>query len=422
MIQIIAASAASQQNSRMNTHNQTVFSVPAVLTAAPHRLLFFVGAVNVLAAMAWWTWWQFHIDPVPVAGVSAGWLHGFIMQYQMLPSFMFGFLLTTFPRWMGQEELGRKHYVPVGLGMFLGQALCLIAAFTGLDHALHAGVVLTILGWGYGLVVLGRVLLRDRLQTWHAVSCWAGLLLGWLAMLCFAAYLHGAGLFVGLLAVKLGVFGVLLPIYASVAHRMFPFFASRVVPGYQSWRPMWLLAAQWPLWLAHVALELADLHAWTWVVDLPLMLLAVLCLWKWWPRGAVPAILRVLFVGYAWLPIALALYVVQSVCLNLSGEVILGRAPLHALAVGMFGSLLVAMVTRVTMGHSGRPLELGRTALFAFIAMQGVVVVRISAEIHGWPYLGLVQIAAIGWLVAFAPWVLRSAWIYLRPRVDGRPG
>jgi uncharacterized protein involved in response to NO len=88
----------------------------------------------------------------------------------------------------------------------------------------------------------------------------------------------------------------------------------------------------------------------------------------------------------------------------------------------MFGSLLVAMVTRVTMGHSGRPLELGRTALFAFIAMQAVVLVRLAAEIHGWPYLGLVQVAAIGWLLAFAPWVLNSAWIYLRPRVDGRPG
>ena len=47
------------------------------------------------------------------------------------------------------------------------------------------------------------------------------------------------------LLIPLGVFGVLLPIYASVAHRMFPFFASRVVPGYQSWRPMWLLAVQW---------------------------------------------------------------------------------------------------------------------------------------------------------------------------------
>lgn len=405
------------------TPTSSVFSVPAVLTAAPHRLLFFVGAVNVLAAMVWWTWhWAFHFNPLPVAQVPATWLHGFIMQYQMLPSFMFGFLLTTFPRWMGQAELGRKHYVPVGVGMFLGQALCLVAAFTGSSAALHLGVVATILGWGYGLFLLGRILLRDRFQNWHAVSCWAGLLLGFVALLAFALYLHDAGLGVGRFAVKLGVFGVLLPIYATVAHRMFPFFASRVVQGYQSWRPMWLLAVQWPLWLLHVALVLADVQAWLWLVDLPLMVLALMCLWKWWPRAAMPGLLRVLFIGYAWLPVAMGLFVVQSLWLLLGDQQILGLAPVHTLAIGMFGSLLVAMVTRVTQGHSGRPLVLGRTALFAFIAMQVVVVVRIAAELSGFPRLELLQLAAAGWLVAFLPWVLRSVWIYLRPRVDGRPG
>lgn len=398
------------------------FSIPTVLTAAPHRLLFFVGALNVLAAMSWWAWWSFHMNPIPVAGVPAGWLHGFIMQYQMLPSFMFGFLLTTFPRWMGQPECTRRHYVPVGIGMLLGQVLCLVAAFSGFSHALHLGVVATILGWGYGLFILGRIMLRDRFKTWHAVSCWAGLLLGWIALLLFAAFLHDAGAGFGLLAVRMGVFAVLLPIYASVAHRMFPFFASRVVPGYQAWRPMWLLAVQWPLWLVHVGLDFLDLRQWLWLVDAPLLVLAVICLWKWWPRGPMPAILRVLFVGYAWLPIALGLFVVQSLWLTLHGEFILGRAPLHALAVGMFGSLLVAMVTRVTMGHSGRPLELGRVALYAFVAMQFVALARIGAELPGAAYLGLVQIAACGWLLAFLPWVLRSAWIYLRPRADGRPG
>ena len=45
-----------------------------------------------------------------------------------------------------------------------------------------------------------------------------------------------------LAAIKLGAFGVLLPVYATVAHRMFPFFAGNVVAGYRVWRPLWLLA------------------------------------------------------------------------------------------------------------------------------------------------------------------------------------
>ena len=422
LIQVMAPVGQMQQIGAMNgsAPSPSLFS-PAMLAAAPHRLLFFVGALNVLAAMAWWTLWLFDPAPMPVNWVMAGWLHGFMLQYQMLPSFMFGFLITVFPRWMGQAEATRWHYVPVGIGLLLGQILLLAAAFSGSAVVLRLGVSVTLLGWGYGVAVLGRGVVQDRFRTWHAVSCWAAMVIGLLGIGAFAWYLHGFDLRVGQAAIKLGGFGVLLPVYATVAHRMFPFFAGNVVAGYRPWRPLWLLAAQWPLWLAHLALDLGQLTAWLWLVDLPLLILSLLCLWRWWPRGPMPALLRVLFLGYAWLPVALALYAFQGLWLLLDGSWVLGRAPLHALAVGMFGSLLVAMVTRVTQGHSGRPLVLGGVALFAFVVIQIVAVARVAAELMQSPYAGF-RVAALGWLLAFVPWVLRSCWIYLRPRADGKQG
>ena len=87
-----------------------------------------------------------------------------------------------------------------------------------------------------------------------------------------------------------------------------------------------------------------------------------------------PALLRVLFLGFAWLPIAFALYAWQSAWFAMTGEFVLGRAPAHALFIGFFGSLLVAMVTRVTQGHSGRPLVLGGVAAIAFVIVQLVAV------------------------------------------------
>jgi uncharacterized protein involved in response to NO len=132
-------------------------------------------------------------------------------------------------------------------------------------------------------------------------------------------------------------------------------------------------------------------------------------------------LLRVLFLGFAWLPIAMALYAIQSLWYAVDGNFILGRAPAHALFIGFFGSLLVAMVTRVTQGHAGRPLQLGRVAGVAFMLMQLVAVVRIVAEFSHDPMRWEV-LAAIGWLAAFAPWVIRSSWIYLTPRLDGKPG
>ncbi|MGH8518928.1 MAG: NnrS family protein, partial [Panacagrimonas sp.] len=111
------------------------------LGVAPHRLLFFVGACNVLLAMAWWAAWlgfqRWQLPPMPAPALHPGWLHAFVMQYQMLPSFMFGFLLTVFPRWMSQPELPRRRYVPVGVGLFGGQLATLVGA----------------MGWGPGLFV-----------------------------------------------------------------------------------------------------------------------------------------------------------------------------------------------------------------------------------------------------------------------------
>jgi uncharacterized protein involved in response to NO len=349
-------------------------------------------------------------------------MHAFVMQYKVLPTFIFGFLLTVFPRWMGQTEATRWHYLPVGLGLVVGQTLTLSGLLSGSAVLLHMGVVNTLVGWLAAMAVLAVWLWRDRSGNWHAISCFAGLTMGLAGLLAFAAYLHMPGEpRLAFAMLKIGTFGLLVPIFSTVAHRMFPFFAGNVVAGYVRWRPMWLLAASWPLWMGHLALELAHLYQWLWLVDLPLLALTLLTLWRWWPRAAAPALLRVLFVGYAWLPVALALYAAQSLWFLATGEFALGRGPVHAVSVGFFGSLLVAMVTRVTQGHSGRPLILGPIAAVAFVGMQAVAVARVGAELVANPAPWFLA-TGIGWLLVFLPWVLSSLWILATPRADGRPG
>ncbi|MFM6989539.1 MAG: NnrS family protein, partial [Arenimonas sp.] len=181
------------------------------------------------------------------------------------------------------------------------------------------------------------------------------------------------------------------------------------------------LAAFWLLAMAHLGLELAHAYAGLWLVDLPLAALSAWLLWRWWPRRRMPALLAVLMLGFAWLPLAALLYAAQSLWLAGTGEFLLGRAPAHALFIGFFGSLLVAMVTRVTQGHSGRPLQLGGVAAFAFITVQVAAVVRIGAEL-GSDILLWHGAAGLLWLLAFLPWGLRSLLIYLTPRADGQPG
>lgn len=262
---------------------------------------------------------------------------------------------------------------------------------------------------------------RERGKTWTARACFGGLLLGLAGLVAWGAFVHGADARCAFASIELGTFGLLLPVYFSVAHRMFPFFAGNVVPGYVAWRPLWLLGAVLALCLAHLGLELAHAYAWLWLADIPLLALLLLALWHWWPRGAAPGLLRVLFIGLAWLPVAIAMYAFQAIVYARTGEFVLGRAPAHALFIGFFGSVLVAMVTRVTQGHSGRKLVMPGAAWFAFAAIQAVALLRVFAEVlpDMWAWQA---VAAVGWVVAFAPWVFRIGRIYLTPRADGRPG
>ncbi|MEP6861252.1 MAG: NnrS family protein [Deltaproteobacteria bacterium] len=395
------------------------------LGAAPHRLLFFAGVTNILLAMTWWAAWlvssrwpQLFVMKYPP--VYAGWLHAFVMQYQMLPSFIFGFLLTTFPKWTKQSDLRLRNYVPVGLALVAGQVVTLVSAL-GSHTGVVVGVAITALGWTAALAALAPVVWRDEAKTWHARSCLAAIVIGYVGVLAFLAFVLGASLAWAMVAIKLGTFGFSVMVFFTVAHRMFPFFAGNTVANYLPWRPMWLLAGVWVATMVRLTLALADAHAWLWCPDAVLFGLTGFASWRWWPRGSTPGLLAVLFLGLAWLPIALLLYMIDDVAFAVHGLSLLGRAPAHALFVGFFGSVLIAMVTRVTQGHSGRPLVMPAVAWFAFGGVQIVAVIRIVGELTRDPFAWF-AIAAVAWLVAFGPWVVRLARTYLLPRVDSKPG
>jgi uncharacterized protein involved in response to NO len=399
--------------------------LPALLASAPHRTLFLGGTVAVMLGMAWWaielSWMRFGLAHWPQPSIPPAFAHGMLLQYGMFPLFMFGFLLTVFPRWLNRPALPRSRYLPVAGGVFGGYVLAHIGLL-GLPGLLVAGLLLMLFGYLVGWLTLVSLLRKAGGRDDHALSCVVALGLGVVGLVAFLAYLFGAPLACAELAIRLGTFGLLLPIYFTVTHRMLPFFSSNVAGNYRLIRPRWSLPLVWVLLLAHVAMDWRGALGWLWLADIPLALVFAWHALAWQPWKAMrPGLLGVLHLAFAWLPIAFVLYAVQDVTYATRGELLFFRAPLHALTIGYFGSMLVAMVTRVTQGHSGRPLQMGAIAWLCFGLLQVVALVRIRAEFGGDVYLWLV-IAAFGWLLAFLPWVLRSAWIFLTPRKDGKPG
>lgn len=396
-----------------------------LMAQAPHRLLFLAGASAVLLSMAWWAAtlvaMRWPLFAMPRAPSPAGWAHAIAMQYQVLPLFVFGFLLTVMPRWTGTPPYAARHYLPVSALLLVGYLVTLAGLF-GSAVTLATGIAISLAGWLVGLALLALTVWRDAGRTYHAVACWCALAFGAIGLAMYAVFLHVGDARLAYAAIKIGTFGLLLPVYLVVCHRMVPFFSQCVLPDYHVVRPAWLLGAIAALALLHLLGELAHAYAWLWPVDLAIAGLTAWLAWQWQPwRARKIRLLVVLHWAFAWLPLAFALYAFQSAWFAATGAFILGRAPVHALTIGYFGSMLVAMVTRVTQGHSGRVLEMGRVAWACFLAMQGVAIVRIASDLlpdaPAWH-----AVAGVAWLFAFAPWVARNAWIYLSPRADGKPG
>lgn len=405
--------------------------LPRLLAAAPHRPLFLAGTIAVMLTMLWWTLelasmrfgWAGWPQP---AGIPPGWAHAMAIQYGLFPLFMFGFLMTTFPRWMDGPTVPPWRYLPVAGSVLLGYVLA-NAGYLALPGLVKAGYLLMLLGYVVGVVTLAGVLRRAENRNRHGWSCLLAFGVGTLGLAVFTAVLLGiVPAAWGWFSVKLGTYVFLLPIYVTVCHRMLPFFTRNILmragSGYEMVRPGWSLPVIWALLLLHFVLEWRNLLAWRALADVPLALVFAWHAVKWQPwRAMRPGLLAVLHLAFAWLPLAFVLFSIQDIALALGGPMLLGRAPLHALAIGFFGSMLVGMVTRVTHGHSGRPLQMGFVPWLCFGLLQLVAVVRIVAEVAPDMYLWLV-VAGAGWLLAFLPWVARGMWIYLTPRLDGKAG
>jgi uncharacterized protein involved in response to NO len=199
-----------------------------------------------------------------------------------------------------------------------------------------------------------------------------------------------------------------------------------VIKDYRVVQPRWSLPLVWACVAGHALLEAAGMSQWLILFDVPLMLMAFHHSWHWGFRKSFQVrLLAVLHIAFLWLGVGMALYSLQSLVLLLSGTFILGRAPLHALAIGFIAGMTVAMASRVTLGHSGRSLVLNNFTWACFLGLNATALLRIGAEVPWLNALTGVNLnlaAAIAWLACLVPWVLRYAPMYLRPRADRRPG
>ena len=128
-------------------------------------------------------------------------------------------------------------------------------------------------------------------------------------------------------------------------------------------------------------------------------------------------VLWVLHAGYAWLSLGSLLY-----GLSLLGMFTPSGA-LHALTLGVVGVFTLGMMSRVSRGHTGRPINVSRLTASAFVLMNLGALIRVfGPALLPENYPLWVDASAGLWVLAFGLFAFGYVPILLRSRIDGKPG
>nr|WP_303622810.1 NnrS family protein [Stutzerimonas xanthomarina] len=345
---------------------------------------------------------------------TGGWLswHRHEMLFGFAMAIVAGFLLTAGQTWTGQPGVSGNKLIALAVVWLLAR----LGWLFGLPVALLIPLDLLFMLGVAGL--MGRMLWVVRQKRNYPIIAVLSLMIGAdVLVLCGVALgddgLQRQGVLAGLWLVA--------ALMAIIGGRVIPFFTQRGLGHTEAVKPwLWLDVALLvgtgliaALYAVSVALQQ---HVALGVLFLAIAVGHLLRLARWYDAGIwrVP-LLWSLHLAMLWLVVA-----ATGLALWNFGVLESSSSALHALSVGSMSGLILAMIARVTLGHTGRPLQLPPGIVGAFVLFNLGAASRVFL-ITEWPLLGL-WLAAICWALAFALYVWRYAPMLVAARVDGHPG
>ncbi len=351
---------------------------------------------------------------LPVSEVTPIAWHGHEMVFGYTTAIIAGFLLTAVRNWTGEQTIKGLPLALLALVWLLARTLPLLnspllfqwaAAF---DLIYLLGVMLAVF---YPIAKVGQ---------------WRQLVIVFiLAMLLAANTLYYLGVFhIVNQGVSWGLFtGVyfIMALIFTISRRVMPFFIERGV-GYDvqlknsaliDKASLVLLAG---LWLVDVFFKQPILIA---LFSMALAIMHSIRLAGWYTQGIwQKPLLWILFLGYSMFILGFILKAINFFGFYPTS------IPLHAFTYGGIGMMTLGMMSRISLGHTGRNINEPPSVLkWAFLSLFIGAIVRVILPIFlPSVYVHLIGLAQLLWIIAFGLFVARYFMIFVRPRTDGQPG
>lgn len=388
----------------------------SILLAYAFRPFFLLTGIYGVTLVLAWIGFLFAGWPLPLGWSPLHW-HSHEMIYGLVPAAAAGFALTAVTNWTNALPLRGGALLALVLLWLAGRVAFWSMAWTPLW--LIAVVDLAFLP--VLAVYLGVILVRY--EKFHNL-----LLVGILATLAVGNLLMHLGLMAGSTALikagqELGL-NVTLLMMVAIAGRITPLFTINWLKN-NGGNPERVTRSE------HVDRYAIFSVAILVVVDIlpvPAYILGAVALiagvingvrlfqWGGWHAAREP-LLWILHLAYLWIVVALLLRGAGAFTLLVPDTLWQ-----HALGVGAIASLILGVMTRVALGHTGRPLKLPRFAVIIYVAILSSALLRVLAAAHVLDYRLGVTLAGLGWIIAFLAFVIIYWPILSSPRADGRTG
>lgn len=380
------------------------------------RPFFLLTALHASVFVPLWLAMLHGFVPVPMGFDPIAW-HGHEMLFGFVGAAIAGFLLTAVPVWTGTQAV-------TGARLAVIAALWVLGRVAFLSSAALPPLALAAADLPFFFVLAGALAAPLLARTQRRNAGFLAALIA-LALVNGLFHLHVLGaIFVDPRAALRCAIVVVAVLLILVGGRITPAFtrnalaragaptAIRPSPGLDRTA----VAAAAVAAVAALAPAWAFVHAGAALVA-GAAVLARLAGWQT-ARTLRDPLLWSLHAGQAWLGVGLLAAGVAALWPALPATV-----AVHALTAGAMGATILAVITRVSLGHTGRPLvALPGTAL-AYAGVHLGAAVRVAGPLFVPAHAATVWlVAGILWAASFAFFLARYGPLLLRPRPDGQPG
>ncbi|HEU4810329.1 MAG TPA: NnrS family protein [Sphingomicrobium sp.] len=372
------------------------------------RPFFFGGAAWALIAITLWICTLTGEISLPTAFDPLAW-HRHEMLFGFVGAVIGGFLLTAVPNWTGRLPIAGWPLVAL-FGLWIAARLALL--FSGVAGLWLAGL----LDVGF-FFVLGLLAAREVLESKNRNLPIVGMVL--LFGLADAVdYLAASG---ALPTPDLGwqfAIALVVLLISLIGGRIIPSFTRNWMAKQKMSRGLPTQPSRFDLIV--IGATAAALLAWlTGPSETPIGLILVAAAllqairWARWSgfRTFADPLVLVLHVGYFWIPTGLAL-------LGLSVMGVVPRsAAIHALTAGAMSTMILAVMTRASLGHTARELKANAATSVCYLLVTAGAVLRVSASLGLIDYNFGIEIAGLAWGGAFLLFLIAYAPVLWRPRL-----